>query len=137
MALELRAIAARRQNSAAGDHRLDAVREMLADDLATPPSLSEIARRLGLHPSQFGPRGLASIIFADLLLAHSLPQVGLIRTIVNVTVVSSVLVHGATAWEGSERYASWFERHAAADPAIMEAGKVRHLATRHRSHQLL
>ncbi len=84
----------------------------------------------------FGPRGLASIIFADLIVEHSLPQVGLIRTIVNVTVVASVLAHGATAWEGSERYATWYERRVEADPQIPEAGKVRHLATRRRSHQL-
>ena len=83
----------------------------------------------------FGPRGLASIIFADLILEHSLPQVGLIRTIVNVTVVASVVAHGATAWEGSERYASWYERRVEADPTIPESGKVRHLATRDRSHQ--
>jgi sodium/hydrogen antiporter len=83
----------------------------------------------------FGPRGLASIIFADLLLEYSLPQVGLIRTIVNVTVVASVLAHGATAWEGSERYGSWYERRVEADPTIPESGKVRHLASRHRSHQ--
>jgi sodium/hydrogen antiporter len=85
----------------------------------------------------FGPRGLASIIFADLILEHSLPQVGLIRTIVNVTVVASVLAHGATAWEGSERYASWYERRIEADPTMPEAGKVDHLAVRHRSHQPL
>jgi len=85
----------------------------------------------------FGPRGLASIIFADLILEHSLPQVGLIRTIVNVTVVASVVAHGATAWEGSERYASWYERRIEADPSMPEAGKVGHLAVRHRSHQPL
>ena len=85
----------------------------------------------------FGPRGLASIIFADLIVEHSLPEVGLIRTIVNVTVVASVLAHGATAWEGSERYASWYERRVEADPTIPESGKVRHLAARHRSHQPL
>jgi NhaP-type Na+/H+ or K+/H+ antiporter len=85
----------------------------------------------------YGPRGLASIIFADLILEHSLPQVGLIRTIVNVTVVASVLAHGATAWRGSQWYATWFERRVADDPTIPEAGKVRHLATRQRSHQPL
>jgi len=82
----------------------------------------------------FGPRGLASIVFADLIVAHALPQVTLIRTIVNVTVVASVLAHGASARVGSDRYADWFERRVEADPAIPEAGKVGHLAARHRIH---
>jgi len=94
-----------------------------------------LARPTVAYLGWFGPRGLASIIFADLILEHSLPHVGLIRTIVNVTVVASVLAHGTTAWEGSERYASWYEPRVEVDPTIPEAGKVRHLATRQRSHQ--
>jgi NhaP-type Na+/H+ or K+/H+ antiporter len=94
-----------------------------------------LARPTVAYLGWFGPRGLASIIFADLILEHSLLHVGLIRAIVNVTVVASVLAHGTTAWEGSERYASWYERRVEVDPTIPEAGKVRHLATRQRSHQ--
>ena len=94
-----------------------------------------LAPRTVAYLGWFGPRGLASIIFADLILEHAVPQAALIRTIVNVTVIMSVLAHGATAWAGSERYADWFERRVEADPEIPEAGKVRHLATRRRSHQ--
>jgi NhaP-type Na+/H+ or K+/H+ antiporter len=103
--------------------------------VAVATARSGLSRPTVAYLGWFGPRGLASIIFADLILEHSLPQVGLIRTIVNVTVVASVLAHGATAWEGSERYASWYERRVEIDPTMPEAGKVRHLAARLRSQQ--
>jgi NhaP-type Na+/H+ or K+/H+ antiporter len=93
-----------------------------------------LARPTVAYLGWFGPRGLASIVFADLIVAHALPGVPLIRTIVNVTVVASVLAHGASARAGSDRYADWFERRVEGDPAIPEAGRVGHLAARHRIH---
>ena len=96
-----------------------------------------MARPTVAYLGWFGPRGLASIIFADLIIEHALPQASLITNVVNVTVVASVLLHGATAWVSSERYADWYERRIAAYPDIPEGGTVAHLATRRRVHQSL
>jgi NhaP-type Na+/H+ or K+/H+ antiporter len=95
-----------------------------------------LARPSVAYIGWFGPRGLASIIFADLIVGRALPQVGLITTIVNVAVVASVVLHGATAHPGSERYADWFERRLALEPNMPETGKVAHLAARRRAHQV-
>jgi NhaP-type Na+/H+ or K+/H+ antiporter len=94
-----------------------------------------LARPTVAYLGWFGPRGLASIVFADLILEHSLPNLSLIRTIVNTTVMASVVAHGLTSRAGSDRYARWYERRVEMDPAIPEARKVAHLATRRRSHQ--
>ena len=51
LALELRALASRQPAPGRHDHRLETVRDMLAADLASPPSLSQIASEVGLHPS--------------------------------------------------------------------------------------
>jgi sodium/hydrogen antiporter len=60
----------------------------------------------------FGPRGLASIVFAILLEEGSdLPHEETILLTVFVTVGLSVLLHGLTAAPLAERYARWFEAH--------------------------
>ena len=60
----------------------------------------------------FGPRGLASIVFAVIVVEQShLPHESLIVHAVYVTVGLSVLAHGLTAAPLAERYARWFERH--------------------------
>jgi AraC family transcriptional regulator len=51
LALELQAAVSRSRDDGAHEPRLDAVRELLAADLSCPPSLSELAREIGLHPS--------------------------------------------------------------------------------------
>jgi AraC family transcriptional regulator len=51
LALELRAVVGRHRQVDGREPRLDAVRAMLARDLSCPPSLSQIARQVGLHPS--------------------------------------------------------------------------------------
>ena len=51
LALELKALVSRRPAPGRHDRRLEVVREMLADDFASPPSLSQIADQVGLHPS--------------------------------------------------------------------------------------
>jgi NhaP-type Na+/H+ or K+/H+ antiporter len=56
----------------------------------------------------FGPRGLASIVFAVLVLEEGgLPHDGLILTTTYVTIGLSVLAHGLTAAPLANRYASW------------------------------
>jgi AraC family transcriptional regulator len=51
LVLELGATAARGREAVHHEPRLDVVRAMLADRLAHPPSLGEIASEVGLHPS--------------------------------------------------------------------------------------
>jgi AraC family transcriptional regulator len=51
LALVLAATVARQPDIEHREPRLDAVREMLAQDLSSPPSLSQIAHEIGVHPS--------------------------------------------------------------------------------------
>ncbi len=63
----------------------------------------------------FGPRGLASIVFAILVLEEGgLPHDGLMLTTIYVTIGLSVLAHGLTAAPLANRYASWHESREAA-----------------------
>jgi sodium/hydrogen antiporter len=60
----------------------------------------------------FGPRGLASIVFAILVLEEGgLPHDGLILTTTYLTIGVSVLAHGLTAAPLANRYAAWYESH--------------------------
>jgi len=68
----------------------------------------------------FGPRGLASIIFAGVLVEEAgLEGSGTIVAVVMTTVLLSVFLHGSTAPWGAARYADWYhasaESNAAAD----------------------
>jgi NhaP-type Na+/H+ or K+/H+ antiporter len=74
---------------------------MISTDLA-PPTL--------VYLGWFGPRGLASIIFADVLVEGAgLEQTQLIVNVIIVTVAISVLLHGVTAPWGANRYANWYD----------------------------
>ena len=60
----------------------------------------------------FGPRGLASIVFAVIVVEESnLPHVETILAATYVTIGLSVLLHGLTAAPLSARYARWFASH--------------------------
>jgi sodium/hydrogen antiporter len=60
----------------------------------------------------FGPRGLASIVFALIVVEESgLAHERLIVHAVDLTVGLSVLAHGVTAAPLARRYARWYERH--------------------------
>jgi sodium/hydrogen antiporter len=60
----------------------------------------------------FGPRGLASIVFAVIVIEESqLPHEHLIVLATYLTVGLSVFAHGLTAAALADRYADWFERH--------------------------
>jgi NhaP-type Na+/H+ or K+/H+ antiporter len=60
----------------------------------------------------FGPRGLASIVFAlDLIEESGLEQRHLIVLTVAITVGLSVVLHGATAAPGAKAYGRWFTAH--------------------------
>ena len=61
----------------------------------------------------FGPRGLASIVFAVIVVEESqLPHEHLITLAIYLTVGLSVFAHGISAAPLAERYADWFESHA-------------------------
>src|SRR6476469_3330984 len=71
----------------------------------------------------FGPRGLASIVFAIIVVEGAqLPHVELLITIVVVTVSLSVLAHGLSAGPLSAAYARWFTGHE--EPPPMESAPV-------------
>jgi NhaP-type Na+/H+ or K+/H+ antiporter len=53
----------------------------------------------------FGPRGLASILYAFLVLEENVPGRDQILVIVVLTVAISVYAHGVSAWPGSKAYA--------------------------------
>jgi NhaP-type Na+/H+ or K+/H+ antiporter len=73
-----------------------------------------------LYIGWFGPRGLASIVFALLLLEDGPPAADLLVDVVAITVGLSVVLHGATAAWAARAYASWHAMAAAADPALRE-----------------
>jgi NhaP-type Na+/H+ or K+/H+ antiporter len=60
----------------------------------------------------FGPRGLASIVFAVIMVEQGgLPHEGVIVATTAVTIGLSVLAHGLTAAPLAGRYAAWFTSH--------------------------
>jgi len=57
----------------------------------------------------FGPRGLASIVFAVIVVEEAqLPHTETIVLVTYVTVGLSVLLHGLTAAPLAARYANWY-----------------------------
>ena len=90
---------------------------------------------VGTHPRRqtvaflgwFGPRGLASIVFALIVVQRShLPQSPTIVLTTYFTVGLSVLLHGVSAAPLADRYASWFERHPPEKQPGMESEPVEH-----------
>jgi NhaP-type Na+/H+ or K+/H+ antiporter len=86
----------------------------------------------------FGPRGLASIVFAGAVVEAAVPGATAITDVILLTVVLSLILHGVTAAAGARRYAAWFEAAAAADPGIAEAARLSTpgLTGRRRTHGL-
>ena len=70
----------------------------------------------------FGPRGLASIVFAVIVIEESqLPHEHLLVLAIYLTVGLSVLAHGITAAPLADRYARWYERHSREKAPPMES----------------
>jgi len=70
----------------------------------------------------FGPRGLASIVFAVIVVEESgLPHERLIENAIYLTVGLSVLAHGLTAAPFADRYARWYESHPREKRPAMES----------------
>jgi NhaP-type Na+/H+ or K+/H+ antiporter len=73
----------------------------------------------------FGPRGLASIVFAVIIVEESqLPHEHLIVLAIYLTVGLSVFAHGLTAAPLADRYADWFESHPRDKAPQMESAPV-------------
>jgi NhaP-type Na+/H+ and K+/H+ antiporter len=58
---------------------------------------SKLTIRDKLFVGWFGPRGLASIVFAVIVLNADLPNSGTMAMVVTCTVILSILLHGITA----------------------------------------
>ena len=80
----------------------------------------------------FGPRGLASIVFAVLLVEAkgTLPNESVILTTAFVTVGLSVLAHGLSAAPLSRRYADWYARHPDQKTLRVESGSAQEIRWR-------
>jgi NhaP-type Na+/H+ or K+/H+ antiporter len=82
----------------------------------------------------FGPRGLASLVFALIAFEHGVPDGEVVFTTVIVTVALSVLLHGLTSVPLIALYHRWYQAHTAEHPAAAEAAPAtmsrprRHLA---------
>ena len=72
----------------------------------------------------FGPRGLASIVFAVIVEDMHLAHAGTIVDVTYVTVGLSVLVHGLTATPLVARYADWHRRAARERATAVESEPV-------------
>ena len=72
----------------------------------------------------FGPRGLASIVFASVLVETALPGSLAVVDVVILTVALSIVVHGVTAAWGARKYVAWFERAVIATPDMPEAAEL-------------
>jgi NhaP-type Na+/H+ or K+/H+ antiporter len=79
----------------------------------------------------FGPRGLASIVFAGVVVEEAVPNAAVITDVILLTVAISLVAHGVTAAWGARRYAGWFERRVAVDPDIPEAAEIPEGSVRH------
>jgi sodium/hydrogen antiporter len=80
----------------------------------------------------FGPRGLASIVFAVLLVEAEgkLPHENVLLTTTFVTIGLSVLLHGLTAAPLANRYARWFAEHPRPETLPVESGGAREVRWR-------
>ncbi|MEU3838723.1 cation:proton antiporter [Streptomyces sp. NPDC028635] len=82
----------------------------------------------------FGPRGLASVVFALLVAEEHLHGADLISRVVAITVALSVLLHGATAAAFAARYGHWYEQAVATTPDLRERTTTPVTSRRRRFH---
>jgi NhaP-type Na+/H+ or K+/H+ antiporter len=70
----------------------------------------------------FGPRGLATIVFAVIMIDESsLPHERILLHAVVVTIGISVLAHGLTSRPLTDRYVRWYQSHPREKPPAMES----------------
>jgi NhaP-type Na+/H+ or K+/H+ antiporter len=86
-----------------------------------------------LYMGWFGPRGLASLVFAAIVILDSdITDTDPIITVVILTVALSILLHGVTAYPGSNAYADWYQRQHEDHDAMIESNDVTHVQERRR-----
>jgi NhaP-type Na+/H+ or K+/H+ antiporter len=78
----------------------------------------------------FGPRGLATLVFAVLVLDENIPNGNVIAAAAMVGVVLSVFAHGLSAPPLVARYADWYERFPRTGETPMEDREVHEHAPR-------
>jgi sodium/hydrogen antiporter len=79
----------------------------------------------------FGPRGLASIVFAVIVVEEAhLPGADTILATTYLTIGLSVIAHGITAAPLARRYARWYESHPRDRAPAMESVPTPHHRTR-------
>jgi sodium/hydrogen antiporter len=84
----------------------------------------------------FGPRGLASIVFAVIVVEESnLRHETLLAQAIYLTVGLSVLAHGLTAAPLADRYARWYEQHPRERQPPMESAPAEVTRPRGPSHR--
>ncbi|MGW1490430.1 cation:proton antiporter [Streptomyces sp. NPDC002402] len=88
----------------------------LAGSRLRPPTVAYIG--------WFGPRGLASVVLALLVVEENVPGVELLGRVVAITVGLSVLLHGVSAVALAERYGRWYEKAAATTRDLCEGTPV-------------
>ena len=69
----------------------------------------------------FGPRGLASIVFALIALESGIPDQQTLLTTVMLTVLLSVFLHGLSSVPLVAAYSRWYAAHMAKHPSASEA----------------
>ena len=101
-----------------------------------PAALSLLGK--GLRPGTFvflgwfGPRGIASILYALLVLGESaIAGQEQILAVVTVTVLMSVFAHGVTAYPGASWYGAHAEDMKTVDPDCAEGRPVSEMPLRH------
>ena len=102
-----------------------------------PVAISMIGKHLRLptilYMGWFGPRGLASLIFAAVVIEETdIPETDLMLTLVTLTVALSILLHGITAYIGSNGYADWYEQQEEVHDQMNESGDDHSIPRRRR-----
>ena len=69
----------------------------------------------------FGPRGLASIVFALIALEKGIPNKQMLLTTVMMTILLSVFLHGLSSVPLVAAYSRWYAAHVAKHPGASEA----------------
>jgi NhaP-type Na+/H+ or K+/H+ antiporter len=69
----------------------------------------------------FGPRGLASIVFALIALEKGIPDRQMLLTTVMMTILLSVFLHGLSSVPLVAVYSRWYAAHVAEYPSDPEA----------------
>ena len=79
----------------------------------------------------FGPRGIASIVFALIVVEQSSDAgADVVLSIVTWTVLASVFLHGITAGPMARRYGTWFQDMEADHDDMVESGPATNYRTR-------